>query len=654
MEVVDHDLGLESDGVVVAFDITAEFPVRLLPVELGVALHLLDELVVALDRGVVPQHVQDEALLDRLFHGVAVEGPVLDRAVGLRLRLAEDLQRLVFWRSGEGEVARVREHLLRLHPLLQGVVDRVLGVWRRLAEGLADRSGGFPALAGVRLVDDDGKVPPAVPMVPIGPDLVQDEGELLHRGDDDLLTALDEPAQVARSLGVADGRAHLGELLDGVPDLPVEDGAVGDDDDGVEDQCAVLLQPDQLMGEPGDGVRLAATGRMLDQVAPAGAVLTGIRQHLAHHVELVEARPDLNRLLAAGLLVLDLDHLGVVLQDVGESPAGEDALPQVVGLEPLRVGRIASPIVPTQVEGQEPGGLALELRTEAHLVIVHGEMHDAAAKLEELLARVAVELVLLDGVLDGLLGQAVLQLEGGHRQAVDEEAQVEGELGLVAAVAQLPGDAEAVGRVALLGLGVARGRCAVEEVEVERTVLDPSPQHVDGATLGDLALEAGQELAPGRPVLVQVQGLGHLGLCLVEEGRKLGQVDAVLAVIVLRRAADPTHPIVGVRLVPRSRGRGTGLAGGAGERGADQPFQAVLGGIRGHRSSPEPVGFKHPSIAVLSAQAASARTSATRSGCDHRATVDSGSTKRKSSSAQTSAVSSKRLTKWSASGPAAR
>ena len=67
-------------------------------------------------------------------------------------------------------------------------------------------------------------------------DLVEDERELLDRRDDDLLALLDELAQVARVLGVADGRADLGELLDRVADLLVEDAAVGDDDDRVEDR----------------------------------------------------------------------------------------------------------------------------------------------------------------------------------------------------------------------------------------------------------------------------------------------------------------------------------------------------------------------------------------------------------------------------------
>ena len=49
------------------------------------------------------------------------------------------------------------------------------------------------------------------------------------------LPLFDELAQVAGVLGMADGGAHLGELLDRVADLLVEDAAVGDDDDRVED-----------------------------------------------------------------------------------------------------------------------------------------------------------------------------------------------------------------------------------------------------------------------------------------------------------------------------------------------------------------------------------------------------------------------------------
>ena len=58
--------------------------------------------------------------------------------------------------------------------------------------------------------------------------------------------------------------------------------------------CVVLLQADQLVRQPGDRVRLAAAGRVLDQVAPARAVLCRVGQQPAHHVELVVAREDLD------------------------------------------------------------------------------------------------------------------------------------------------------------------------------------------------------------------------------------------------------------------------------------------------------------------------------------------------------------------------
>ena len=90
---------------------------------------VLDQLVIAVNRRVGLEHIEDEALLDRLLHRVAVEGPVLDLALGIwRQRLAEHLQRLVLGRGGEREVAGVGQHLARRHALLDALVDRVFGV----------------------------------------------------------------------------------------------------------------------------------------------------------------------------------------------------------------------------------------------------------------------------------------------------------------------------------------------------------------------------------------------------------------------------------------------------------------------------------------------------------------------------------------------
>jgi hypothetical protein len=268
----------------------------------------------------------------------------------------------------------------------------------------------------VRFVDEDRESPPTV----LAAHLLEDERELLHRRDDDLLTVGDEIPKVARMLGVADRRAHLRELLDGIADLLVEDLAVGDDDDRVEGRCRILRETDELVREPRDGVRLAAPGRVLDQVPATGASLLGVREEAVNDVELMVARPDLSLLRLPSFLILGLDDLRVVLEDVSEAGPSEDLLPEVVGLEAARVRWISPAVVPTAVERKEPGVLALEMRAEADLVIVDGKVDDATSELEELFARVAVVLVLLDGVLNGLLGQTVLQLERGNGQSVDE------------------------------------------------------------------------------------------------------------------------------------------------------------------------------------------------------------------------------------------
>ena len=261
------------------------------------------------------------------------------------------------------------------------------------------------------LVDDDCEVASALLVA----DLVEDEWELLHRRDDDLLAGLDEPAQIARALCVPDRRADLGVLLDRVPNLPVEDAPVRDHDDGVEDRDVVLRESDKLVCEPRDGVALAAACGVLDEVAVPGAAGAGVGEQVPHRVDLVVARPDLGLLPLAGLLVLRLHDLGVVLEDIGQALAGQHLAPQVVGLEPVGVGRVARAVVPAAVEGQEPRCLALEVRAEANVVFVDREVRDAAAELEELLAGVAVFLVLLDGVAHGLLRQVVLQLKGEDR-----------------------------------------------------------------------------------------------------------------------------------------------------------------------------------------------------------------------------------------------
>ena len=104
--------------------------------------------------------------------------------------------------------------------------------------------------------------------------------------------------------------------------------------------------------------------------------------------------------------------------------------------------------------------------------------------------------VLVDGVLDVLVGEGVLQFGGGRRDAVDEESQVDGVVG-VRVVGELAGDGDPVGGVeGREGGGEAMGGLEVSELDGDAEVDDAVAEDVDGApvvefggkTLGETAL----------------------------------------------------------------------------------------------------------------------------------------------------------------------
>ena len=112
---------------------------------------------------------------------------------------------------------------------------------------------------------------------------------------------------------------------------------------------------------------------MLDEVLFADAVDLDVSEELPDHVQLVVPGP---YLAVVGLL-------GIVLQDVRESAGCEDLLPKVRGLDPIGIDGVASAtVVLAFVEGQEVGGLTLQLCAELHLLVVDGEVDGAPAQPE--------------------------------------------------------------------------------------------------------------------------------------------------------------------------------------------------------------------------------------------------------------------------------
>ena len=217
-------------------------------------------------------------------------------------------------------------------------------------------------------------------------------------------------------------------------------------------------------------------------------------------------------------------------------------------------------------------------------------MHHAAAKLKKLLARVAVAAVLLHRVLDGLLGEAVFQLEGGDRQAVDKQAQIERAACFVVTVGELARDRKTILGVQRLCLGVALGGCAVEQIEMPgRMMLNALAQYVDDAALADLGRDATEKFEAVD--VLGVIGIGHcqllegLGLGDAQESEELRHVKRVGAVVILCAACEVASAAVG-------RGRfgdpvrHDGKAIHAGHVAHDERFESLFAGVRGHLLHP--------------------------------------------------------------------
>ncbi len=208
-------------------------------------------------------------LLNGLLHGVAVEGTVPHLAVRLRERVTENLQRPVLGCGGKGKVAGGGQELFRLHQPVDFILcTLVILLGTRHTKRHRHCGRGTASLTGMRLVDDDGKVPPSL----LTANLVKDIGKLLHRGDDDLLPFSNESAQIAGALGMANCRAHLRKLPNGIADLLVKDTPVSHHNNRVKNPFSLFFKADQLMGQPCNGVGLATPGGVASQGWPVSAV----------------------------------------------------------------------------------------------------------------------------------------------------------------------------------------------------------------------------------------------------------------------------------------------------------------------------------------------------------------------------------------------
>ena len=282
------------------------------------------------------------------------------------------------------------------------------------------------------------------------------------------------------------------------------------------------------MREPGDGVALAAAGRVLHQVITPRALRAPRRHQPAHGVKLVITWKDhgfLAQLLYFALAAARHEHvlfLGFEVQepahDIEQRIARPDLFPQIRRAVTLGIRRIARAMVVALIERQEMRRLPFQLGGHVPEVRVHGEMHQRAfLEAEHRLARVAILAVLAHGVKDVLLGERVLEFCRRHRQAVDGEHQIEGFLVLVREM-HLARHRQPVLRIERRRLGVHPAcRREVRHAHQLAETVEAVSQHVQHAEARQRLGEVVEQLRLGVLAMIRGDGVPDFRLGVLNE-----------------------------------------------------------------------------------------------------------------------------------------
>ena len=114
VKMIYHHSRFLCNGIAVAFHKAAQLLLRPILIEHRVILDGLHQLIEAVDRRVVLQHIQNESFLDRLLHRINVERSVLN-IVTVLIWNAECFQRFILWGCGKRKVAGIVQQFTPFH-----------------------------------------------------------------------------------------------------------------------------------------------------------------------------------------------------------------------------------------------------------------------------------------------------------------------------------------------------------------------------------------------------------------------------------------------------------------------------------------------------------------------------------------------------------
>ena len=185
VEMLHHHSSLLCDNVRIALDEGTQFFLRTLLIKHRIILDRLHELVPAVNGCIVAEHIQNEAFLNSLLHGVDMEWAMLDFSV-LFIGNTKHLLGLILRCGCEGKVAGRRDELTSLHHGIDFVFIIRFVVCSKAGKCQIHIGRVTPALARMRLVNDNGKLVVFMFL----PDLGDNVRELFNRRYNDALAIL--------------------------------------------------------------------------------------------------------------------------------------------------------------------------------------------------------------------------------------------------------------------------------------------------------------------------------------------------------------------------------------------------------------------------------------------------------------------------------
>ena len=264
--------------------------------------------------------------------------------------------------------------------------------------------------------------------------------EFLNRGDNDFVVAFQCIGKVGRGLFVingADKSALMVDTLDCVLQLTVYHNTVCNDQNTVVNDLVLrIVQGNQPMRQPRDGVGLAGTCGMLNQVIKLCAVVLGICQKLTDGIALMVARE--NQLFFDGLFpcqfvhdlfTLDENELG---NQFNQAVAAQNIIPHIMHriIVHAVIQGVAFPGVDTlsasTVKRDKACAQTVQLGGHIAGIEVHCKVDQSARfEQEQTVLRVTVLGILLDCHAVVLTCALAFQLKGRNGKAVKEHNKVD-------------------------------------------------------------------------------------------------------------------------------------------------------------------------------------------------------------------------------------